>query len=294
MARLQHKSFNPSHFKSNENESSSEDSSFHPQSGEVGDKIITKGDHGKNVFNVDLASLERDVIELLKYPDVKISNLVGANKEKYDRIRLTAQMLYDSEYYKCFFDRISKHCNLVQEPIPGTVGGYLCGCLASKNFPESRCAPLCADGLAYPKESDQWKNCNRLIINAEYRSDVYGCKYKSGYVFTVVNEHTSDYTNPAFIFVNTEDLHGFKGFTVSEKTTLEKMNVTYVRVFGTKYTESGLSYPQFYPDVININDVKMRGSSNNSTNNSSISIVVAIIIILLILIFLGWSFRNSK
>jgi len=279
MSRVQHKSFNPRHFTSNSENSLIEDSNFD-------EKIYTKGDKGNN-YVVDLAGIESDVETLLKNPDVKISELDGNNKEKFNKIRITAQMLYDSEWYKCFFDRIYKHCVLVKNPLPGTVGGYICGCLASKNFVESSCTPICADGLAFPKDTEGWKHCNKVVIWATYNKDA--CEY----TFNVVREpkNPSEY-DPTYIFVDAEDIHAFKGFNVTEKSYLENRGITNVKIFGVKTSDNATTYPQLYSDIININDIKMRNCKNNNNDNGSYATIGLIIFIILLFIFICWLCRR--
>lgn len=288
MARVQHKYFNPRHFSiTNENDNSSIDDSNLSGS----DKIITKGENGKNVFNVDLSGIEQDVIELLKNPNVKISELTGILKDKYDRIRLTAQMLYDTDYYGCFFDRITKHCTNIKSPIPGSIGGYLCGCLASKNFVEYGCSPICADGLAYPKNNEEWKHCDKAVIWAKYQKQINGTKTE-GYVFSVVKEGASlsEY-DPTYLFIDTDDIHNFKGFSIGEKEYLIKLGVSKLKVYGSKSTESGVVYPRLYHDIINLNDIKMRNVPSTSLNTNNNLYIILLILVIILIVFFVWFFK---
>lgn len=279
MSRIQHKSFNPRHFKSSNENSSIDDSSLE-------EKIFTKGDK-KNNHSVDLAGIENDIETLLINPDVRIVDLEGTSKEKFQRVRLTAQMLYDTEWYKCFFDRLYKHCVLIKKPLPGTVGGYLCGCLASKNFPESSCTPTCANGISFPKDTEGWKQCNKVVISAVYNNQT------NEYDFNIIKEaqNASEY-DPTYIYVDSEDIHTFKGFNYKEISFLENKGINNVKMFGTKVTDTGITHPSLYPDTIATDNIKMRNSNTNNNSNSGFSVAALIIFIILLLILIFWLCRR--
>lgn len=253
---------------------------------------ITKGEKKRHV---DLAGLEQDVKELLKNPNTKISDLQGLDKERYERIKSTSQMLYNTDYYNCFFERISKYCipGLVLQP--GTVAGYLCGCLASKNFSDAPCSILCADALPFPKDTEGWKHCNHAVIWAKSETVTIDGKTTTRYNFTVIKAGTTpEEYDPAYLFIDAEDLHSFKGFTITDINNLKALNVHRVKVFGIKVTRTGTTYPQLYPNVINVSELKMRNStSSSSLSGLGIVILIIIILIIVLLLFAGSRYWRS-
>lgn len=286
MKRTSHKSFNPFEFSTSTDNSEYTES----ESKEEGDKILTKGDG--NFYYLDFNKVEKEVQELLKNPNTKISDLQGADKKRFDYLRLAAQMFYDTDKYKCFYDRVTKYCKTVPDPMPGTIGGYVCGCLASQNFIEPMCTSVCADGLAMPKDATDFQHCTKMVIWATNEPTTTNGKSTDNYKFKVIKDGTKE---PAYLFLDVPDIHSFKGFSVAEKTELEQYNITSVKVFGTQPTPSGNTYTQLNQQPMSINDLKIRRTTDSylpSTSNIGIGIVILVIIIILILlaIFCGGCF----
>ena len=168
MKRTSHKSFNPFEFSTSTDNSEYTES----ESKEEGDKILTKGDG--NFYYLDFNKVEKEVQELLKNPNTKISDLQGADKKRFDYLRLAAQMFYDTDKYKCFYDRVTKYCKTVPDPMPGTIGGYVCGCLASQNFIEPMCTSVCAIG----EDVDLFACVDSRADYAQSRAVTAGCRQR--------------------------------------------------------------------------------------------------------------------
>ena len=240
-----------------------------------------------------MSNIDKDVQELLKNPNVKISDLQGPDKDRFNRLRVTAQMFYDTDKYKCFYDRVTKYCQALPSPLPGTIGGYLCGCLASKNFIDPTCGPLCVDALAAPKGADDQIVCGKMVIMATTETTVVAGKTVSNYKFTVIRDGTKE---PAYLFLDVADIHSFKGFTTTEKKELEKYNIQTVKLFGTSVSAQGTTYPQLTTDAMTINDLKSRRTNESSYFGANgfgfgygigIGIFILILIIIFLLVFCG-------
>lgn len=271
MRRLKRKNFFPTESLSNERSSQN-----------YSEEDINKGDQNQHV---DLANVEQDCIELLKILDTKISDLTGEHKERYQRIVSIAQMLYNTHFYPHFFERISKHCATITNVKAGTVGGYLCGCLANKNFSDSTCAPICVEGLPLPQNLENLKHCNHAVIFAKYES--------TGYTFSVIRAgKTPIEYDPAYLFIDCEDLHSCKGFTASEIQQLFSLGVQTLQVYGQKISKTGTTYPPLYSNPIKPSNLKTRTSSGSNSSYISTTTIIIIIIVILILLLLFYCYQR--
>lgn len=282
MHRVQHRSFNPF---DTDVDPSQDEYSYPDLSDSFEGLIINKGE---KVFQIDLKKVEHDVKDLLKCSDTKICDLDHDDKKRLDSLKLKVQCVYDTPYYHDLHACIVKHCKHISCPRPGTVGGYLSGCLLGDSENHASATPVCADGLPMPRDDDV-ESCSSAVFWAEYVTTNGGNKYE---ISVVRKGESSDDYSPAFLFIDACDSHSFKGFSPEEKHHLKEHGVNHVRVFGYRCENDSISYPELYDTAIALKDIKMRNSDTSTTNNTNLAIILIVIFLIILILLFGWRIWN--
>ena len=276
--------FNPSRYSS-----SSEDRSEKEETVEKGHK---------NVIKVDIGKFEDICKKFKENPDVKIKKLSGQDKEDFEVITSYVKLLYGTEYYKDFHNIVKKYFKKLATVKPGTVGGYFAGCLNSKS--KEGCSVNCVGSMPLPKDEEGWNACDKAVILGEKSGDKY--------TFNVVKPADSQNDDVTYVFIETNNLHDFSGFTKEEKAELKKLGCKKIKLVG--YKADGTSYSDLYDEPTEIDVVKHRnvvkrnrgenfvshGSNSSSSHDDSTTavIVCVIIVILIILILLALAYRYYR
>src|SRR6266496_5611090 len=84
--------------------------------------------------NIDLDRIKNICKDFRNKTHLKIKNLQGLDKENFNLVVSYVHLLYNTEYYRDFYNKIKKYFNDLSPVIPGTVGGYFAGCLVDTSF----------------------------------------------------------------------------------------------------------------------------------------------------------------
>lgn len=277
MNHVRRQSFKPNLYTSSNNINQSV-----PQSD---DEIIIKGENFKYAVNMNL--LEEYLEHFKNQPNLKIHELSGSDREKFNTIVSHVQLLFNTPFYKKLYEKVECKFSNLEHVQPGTIGGYMSGCLVKSKFPGNpNCSPLCLNGIPNPKNLETHGPCSDRIIMAEYVTDSEG---KSGYIFTSLksgpDNHDSD--EHTILYTNCKNIHDFKGFTPNEKDILYNMNVSNVQLY---FMDS-----HTYSSIMNIHDIKTnKGTPVIAKEGKGMGLFLIIIIVILILLFLGWKFMSNK
>lgn len=291
MQRVQRDTFNPSDF---DNSSVNDDSydDFMPFDGETSD-VTTKGDN--KAFKIDTKKFAELCEKFRKNPDKRIDELTGQDKDDFNLIVSYVQLLFDTDYYKYLYAKVEDKFKDLKYVKPGTVGGYLAGCLINNNFHgKAGCSLTCAGAAPLPKDDENYLPCDRAVVWAEYKSD-----NKNIYAFhlnVLKPADNKEDLDPLYLYVTSENksfnnVHEFPGLSKSEKEQLVNMGVNKVHIFS--YT-SEHKYIDLYGRPVNLKDVKNR--TNNSSGNGGLGLAITLIVIFIILliVFFGWPLWNNN
>lgn len=250
------------------------------------DEIVTKG--GKKVFKVDIGHFDDLCRKFQDKCDIPIRKLVGSDKEDFKLMVSYVEILYGTNYYENFYQKVIKYFGNLNHVKPGTVGGYFGGCLISTSFDDQPgCSPICAGAVPRPKDEEGWSFCDQGVVFAD--------KNTNGYNFTLLKEpERGREGDPCYLFVEHTDLHDFKGFSRKEKEKLKELGIHDVYLIG--YDEDGTEYVKLYEDVCNIYDIKHRVKQPQTSDKSNFDLAMILIVIFLLLValFFGWRFWDKN
>ena len=246
--------------------------------------IVTKGK--KDTLKVDMAKFSDVISHFRQSPHKRIDELEGADSDNFKLIVRYVELLYDTDAYPHLFKIVEDQFKDIDCVKPGTVGGYVSGCLVKSKFPIPGCSPVCSNAIPIPKGSNKYDQCDQAVLLAE--------KDGKGYKFNVLKQ--SDIENrdkPTIIHVNTTDVHAWSGFSKEEKDQLRSMDCETVHIYG--YTDDCSRHVDLYGSAISLNDIKTRNVHREYESKEKISLAFILILIFLILIiaFFGWRLWNN-
>jgi hypothetical protein len=279
--------FNPSKYSSDSNYSSSSIFDSNSQTSlDVSNEMVEKGH--KNIIKVDIEKFDDLCKKFKEKKEMKIKNLTGNDKEDFDLIVSYVHLLYGTSHYDTLYEKVKKHFKNVKSVKHGTVGGYFAGCLVTskdgfKNL-DTGCKIGCAGSMPLPKNEDGGSFCDKGVILAE--------KNLKGYNFSVVQP--GNFNDDSYLFIETNSLNDFAGFSKSEKEDLKALGCKKLKVIG--YT-SDMTYSEIYENPKSVNEIKhrsVRSYKKKEDNNFGIGIFIIIILIILILLCLFYLYRRNK
>lgn len=281
--------FNPLRYSSSEDYSSDRE------------ETVEKGH--KNLITVDIGKFEDICKKFRDHPDIKIKKLSGQDKEDFEVVISYVQLLYGTEYYKDFHSIVKKYFKKVTVK-PGTVGGYFAGCLNKSG--DGSCSVNCVGSMPLPKDEQGWHACDKAVILGERNGDTYN--------FNLVKPADNDNDEITYVFIETNNLHDFSGFTKEEKNELKKLGCKKIKLVG--YKADGTSYSDLYDEPTEVDVVKHRKSFNgkkskakeNFTSHGShsssddqnnhwgmwLALGIFVILILIILMLLGYKYYKFR
>jgi hypothetical protein len=197
------------------------------------------------------------------------------------------QLLHDTDYYKHLYRRIEDRFNDLTSVKPGTVGGYLAGCLIGA--PQGNCSMTCAGAIPLPKGHEHHKPCDKAVIWCEWN-------VKDGFSFNI-SKHPdkAEDLNPVYLYVPCQSVHQFAGFNKAEKDKLSKLGINKVHLFG--YNEECNKHVDLYGAPIDLKDVKLRSRVHNHEHNrgsAGLAVLLVLIFLIIIILFFGWKLWNNK
>lgn len=284
MQRVQRQSFNPSEY---DPSVISEDSEYNVDFSQSDDgNIVTKGK--KDTLKVDMGKFSEIISYFRQSPHKRIDELVGSDNDNFKLIVRYVELLYDTDAYPHLFKIVEEQFKDLECVKPGTVGGYLSGCLIKSKFPIPGCSAVCSNAIPMPKGSSKYEQCDQAVILAEKNGSN---KYK----FSVLKQ--ADIENkdkPTIIHINTTDVHAWPGFSREEKEQLRSMGCTNIHIYG--YTDDCNKHVDLYGSPINLDDVKIRNihKIHDHKENVSFAVILILIILILIIAFFGWRLWSNK
>ena len=129
-----------------------------------------------------------------------------------------------------------------------------------------------------------------------FRSVILAEKSSTGYDFSLVKPGNSEEDfNPAYVFVESENINDFKGFCKSEKENLKALGCKKVKLVGYS---SDMSYSDFYKEPKNVDKIKHRHTipvkKNSDKEDNNFGLLLLLIFIILILILCGLCYVYYK
>ena len=238
---------------------------------DVSNEVVEKGH--KNILKVDLDKFEFLCRKFLEKKDVKIKNLAAEDKEDFDLIVSYVHLLYGTEYYETLYEKVRKYFkNVVGKP--GSVAGYFSGCMNKNGSIESGCSLACAGSMPAPENESGWASCDSSVIMGE--------RENGNYVFSIVKPGES--TESAYVFVESDSLANFPGFTEYEKQNLKALGCKNVKLVGYS---SDMTYSDIYTDTRSVDQIKHRhvkkySHKKKSDGNGWLWLLLVVLIILFI------------
>lgn len=283
MNHVRRQSFNPNMYTSSTN--------VQPNAVPENDEVIIKGDNIN--WAVNMKVIEQHLDHFRNHHHLKINELSGEDKEKFNTIVSSVQLLFNTPFYNKFYEKVKSRFENLEHVNPGTVGGYMSGCLIKSKFPGNpNCSPLCINGIPNPHNLETHGPCSERIVMAEYVTDHHG---KSGYLFTTLRSESAHEKSTTIIYTNCKGIQDFKGFTANEKDILRNMKVSGVQLY---FMESNT-----HSKVMDLNDVKSNqghphthndGKTVATRSGSGSGLFFILIMIILIIIFCGWKYMSKK
>ena len=263
-------SFNPSNY-SSENDI------------DVSEEVVEKGH--KNILKVDIDKFENICRNFREKKDIKIKKLVGQDKEDFDLVVSYVHLLYGTEYYNNLYEKVKKHFKNISTTKPGTIGGYFAGCMSNKNPSiETGCSLGCAGSMPLPKDEEGWSSCDKAVIMGE--------RENGNYVFSVIKPEED--MDSAYVFVESNSLSDFNGFTEYEKENLKAMGCKNVKLIGYS---SDMNYSELYEDTKSVNEIKHRHVKKNHKNHKKkndnwlmVGVIVFFILLIILCLLLGYKY----
>lgn len=262
------------------------------------DSIEFKAKGHKNTVKVDVGKFDNLCKKFRGKTENKIKNLNKEDAEDFKLMVSYVHLLYGTSHYSHLYDIVRKYFSDVKTVKPGTIGAYFAGCLVSvesesRDFGESTvtagCTATCAGSMPLPKDEEGWSFCDKAVILAE--------KGKRGYVFTVVKEpETEEDLEPAYVFVESNNLHDFTGFAKSEKDNLRALGCNKVHLVG--YDSKTTNSYDLYGEPKRLTEIKHRhvysGKENKENANLALWIIVVILVLLLLVGICGYKYYQTK
>ena len=104
------------------------------------DDIVIKGENIN--FKVDMKLLEKHLDYFRDQHHLKINELTGEDRERFNNIVSNVQLMFNTPFYKKFHQKIESRFGNLEHVNPGTIGGYMNGCLVKSKFPGNpNCSP---------------------------------------------------------------------------------------------------------------------------------------------------------
>ena len=235
-----------------------------------GRRIISKG---PDDYHIDLTDVESDVRTLRRHHEYKIKSLSGEIRACYERVKSAVALSNDSDWYPSFIDIVTRYFNDV-EPIPGTISGYMAGCLG--NDGHYSCTPMCA-GAIPGKRGDP---CHYPVLGAEYDRDN---KY---FTFTYFSKGSG---SDAYVFVDYDSLSSFPGFSHRDRDNLSSKKIRRVWIYGKRH--SGGNYNELTDSFVPLGKIKSSVSygpgyhgGNSGLDGGTIAIILLFLVFLIALI----------
>lgn len=220
---------------------------------------------------VEVDDLETRLRSLIPLAATPISSLSGDGLANFEFIKKHLQTEHYTLVKKSFSGVI---------PVPGTVGGYLAGCVNDQQFSQ---APGCAVSCVNAFQSPHSSQCQVRV----YQTTLTG----QGYVFHLLNNGVATIHHQAYIYVDAYSLNTFRGFTVAEKNILKVAGVTEVAIISPRQPNG--EYIDLMDGFVPIDDLPEAINPVIPTQSSNPWAGVGIfILIILIFIFLLWASRN--
>lgn len=241
------------------------------------EEIVTKG--GNKVFKVNIGHFDNLCHKFRLLSDVKIKNLQGVDRDDFNLMVSYVQLLYGTNYYTHFYEKVRKHFSNLEKIIPGTVGNYFAGCLNSSIEIGEGCPVACTGSIPKPRGEEGWSFCDKAVIFAD--------KVYQGYEFTFLKEPvSSEDVKDCYLFVEAGDLKDFEGFNQDEKEELKKMGAENIHLIG--YTDHGnVKYTELYSNVVNVRNIKHRYIQSDSNTGLIIFTVFMFILFAIGIIFIN-------
>jgi hypothetical protein len=244
----------------------------------------------KKITQVDIGKFDELCKKFKDKKDMKIKKLIGSDKEDFNLMVSYVHLLYGTSYYSHLFERVKKYFKNVNSILPGTVGSYFAGCLIqneNKAVPVQGCAISCAGSMPLPKDEEGWSFCDKAVILAEKENDSYN--------FSIVKPaNTEEEMDPAYLFIESNSIDEFQGFSNSEKDQILAFGCKKVKLIG--YNKN-LNYSEIYDEPKPIRDIKHRNQKESSKQkevDDDNSILVFLLLILFLFLLFVLCFLSYK
>lgn len=247
--------------------------------------FTVKSDNVPNISHDVNTEIVEEMLNTLKdNKNNNIKDLTGKAKQTYETFISLVRCLKGTEAYNTLYAMVNECFKDEKNPIPGTILGYLKGCMVNDNNGESvGCNITCAQGLPPPDDHDC--KCKYKVILATKRNNTYN--------FKVIQNSKS---NRAIIyFTNCSNSKNFNGFAPSECNKLKELKVDEVKLRGI--CEITGSYNEITNGFVKHDMVKPKTKDNNNNDESDDNLtvlVIILIVLLLILLFIGWRILESQ
>lgn len=276
-----------------------------------GEILVYKGQTGDGEhISIDLNDLRTKLTEMRRISDRPIKKLHGTEADTYRKFIRYANLLYNTDAYKDYYNEIHHVFKDIDHVEPGTVGGYFAGCLMKGDLPDTMlpgCSILCA-GSMQPSKSDQYQ-CQYPVVwahpeNGKYQFSLLSTPSSSS---SSSNKSSSSYSadDSRKIVLYLASDQNFKGLSEDEKLKLlqvvhynaDKRGEPLVNV--VKYSKNGQSYQQLLGGFVPLSKIPNRsgfldGTSSGSGNWLLLIIFVIIVIIVLAILWKLYSDHKKK
>jgi hypothetical protein len=255
----------------------------------------------------DWTAIAGDVRAMKINANTPIADLMGQEEAVFKRLVGIVRELYDiPDEYNKLQEVVGSEFGAQRGIVPGTVGAYFGGCIVNQDISPRGCSAICAGSIPLGFETENLtSHCGHPVFLTTFEAG-------RGYTFTQMNQSDDD-TGRAIVYVNSENMDKFEGFSSSEKQSLVARNIEKVQLM--KYVRS-TNQSVSLSDWLDVGQLKDRlerissislGDSDTSvrateaeketSGNSAafwIMIVIFIIIIVLAIAYMASWYKNGK
>ena len=247
-------------------------------------RVIFKG---AEEYHVDPTEVETDIRYLRSYADEPLKTIGGDLKGCYERVTSYVALMHNTELYQSFIDMVTKHFRDLEDPIPGTIGGYMAGCLGyDGNYPPS-CSPICAGSIPNGKDN----RCQYQVMEAKRK----GKDRHFTFEYVTVGDRKNDDT--AYIYVDYGSTSAFPGFCNRDRQNLKRKGIRRVCIWGKIPNDN--RYANITDGIVGLDKVKASVSyesgriHNTGLDGGTIGLMLFFLIFLIALVVIALGNRRK-
>lgn len=246
---------------------------------------------GKQTSDINIDELRNVLTRLYSIRNKNLRNLNQQESKDFNLITSYISQYYGTDGYDMLYKEIVAKSSLNEKAKPGTIAGYLVGCLASPNEPiESGCSIECLTGAPTFSDTQDITKCDKNVVLAVQDENKYN------FIVLMKNENTDQailYVTQPFLSFSKEEQKelydiGIKNVIISHYDN----NVSnYIIQNTTPLKELPIRNGPLHKNtdgVSYISEITEIANDVNNAGSSSLTLTLQLILILLVLGIVGY------